>query len=115
MPLYEYQCEKCGHLFEKIQRVSDPSPECPVCAGPVHKRQSAPAFQFKGSGWYITDYARKDQGEKSGEAKKSDAPAADAKAGETRSAEAKPGEPKAAKEGTAAESKSAKPEKTAST
>ena len=59
MPLYEYQCEKCGHRFEKIQRLSDPPPEaCPVCGGAVHKMQSAPAFQFKGSGWYITDYAK---------------------------------------------------------
>ncbi len=69
MPLYEYQCEKCGHRFEKIQRMSDPPPDaCPVCGGAVHKMQSAPAFQFKGSGWYITDYARKDQG---GESKSS--------------------------------------------
>ena len=63
MPLYEYQCEKCGHRFESIRKVSDPPPDgCPKCGGAVHKLQSAPAFQFKGSGWYITDYARKDQG-----------------------------------------------------
>jgi len=77
MPLYEYQCEKCGHRFEKIQRVSDAPPEgCPVCGGAVHKLQSAPAFQFKGSGWYITDYARKDQG---GESKSSNAKSSDDK------------------------------------
>jgi len=63
VPLYEYQCEKCGHRFESIRKVSDPPPDgCPQCGGAVHKLQSAPAFQFKGSGWYITDYARKDQG-----------------------------------------------------
>ncbi len=60
MPLYEYECEKCGHRFEVIQRFSDdPIEKCPVCGGPVHKMLSAPAIQFKGSGWYITDYARK--------------------------------------------------------
>ena len=70
MPLYEYECEACGHRFEKIQKFSDPPLEqCPKCGGAVHKLQSAPAFQFKGSGWYITDYARKDSGSRSGETK----------------------------------------------
>jgi putative FmdB family regulatory protein len=63
MPLYEYQCESCGHQFEAIQKFSDPLLEqCPKCQGPVRKLQSAPAFQFKGSGWYITDYAKKESG-----------------------------------------------------
>jgi putative FmdB family regulatory protein len=62
MALYEYQCDQCGRRFEIIQKMSDPPVEkCPTCGGPVHKLQSAPAFQFKGSGWYVTDYARKDQ------------------------------------------------------
>ena len=61
MPLYEYQCDACGHRFETIQKYSDPpQTECPKCGGVVRKLQSAPAIQFKGSGWYITDYARKD-------------------------------------------------------
>ena len=61
MPLYEYQCDACGHRFEVIQKHSDPPIEkCPVCGKTVHKLQSAPAFQFKGTGWYVTDYARKD-------------------------------------------------------
>jgi len=61
MPLYEYQCDECGHRFEVIQKHSDPPIEkCPVCGKTVHKLQSAPAFQFKGTGWYVTDYARKD-------------------------------------------------------
>ena len=66
MPLYEYRCETCGHQFEKIQRFSDdPITVCPSCgSGPVVKLLSSPAIQFKGSGWYITDYARKG-GEKS--------------------------------------------------
>jgi putative FmdB family regulatory protein len=59
MPIYEYECEKCGHRFEKIQKFSDPPVEaCDKCGGPVHKLQSAPAFQFKGTGWYVTDYAK---------------------------------------------------------
>ena len=63
MPLYEYECERCGHRFEVIQKFSDPLVEaCPVCGGPVHKLLSSPAIQFKGSGWYITDYARAKDG-----------------------------------------------------
>jgi putative FmdB family regulatory protein len=59
MPLYEYQCEQCGHRFEVIQKFSDAAiTVCPTCGGPVHKLLSSPAIQFKGSGWYITDYAR---------------------------------------------------------
>ena len=59
MPLYEYQCEKCAHRFEVIQKFSDaPIAVCPKCGGPVVKLLSSPAIQFKGSGWYITDYAR---------------------------------------------------------
>jgi putative FmdB family regulatory protein len=61
MPLYEYVCRKCGHRFEVIQKFSDaPIDTCPECGGEVEKIQSAPAFQFKGTGWYITDYAKKD-------------------------------------------------------
>lgn len=60
MPLYEYQCDPCGHRFEVIQKFSDPLIGiCPLCGGPVKKLPSSPAIQFKGSGWYITDYARK--------------------------------------------------------
>ena len=61
MPLYEYQCESCNNRFERIQKFSDPPVEtCAVCGkGPVRKLLSSPAIQFKGSGWYITDYAKK--------------------------------------------------------
>ncbi|HET9407410.1 MAG TPA: zinc ribbon domain-containing protein [Candidatus Sulfotelmatobacter sp.] len=60
MPLYEYQCKKCGHRFEKIQKFSDPTvKKCPECGGAVEQVLSAPAVQFKGSGWYVTDYAKK--------------------------------------------------------
>lgn len=62
MPIYDYQCERCGETTEVLQRVSDPPLErCPRCKGPVRKRPSAPAFQFRGSGWYVTDYARKER------------------------------------------------------
>ena len=59
MPLYEYQCETCGR-FEVIRKFSDdPLTVCPTCGKPIQKLLSAPAIQFKGTGWYITDYARK--------------------------------------------------------
>src|SRR6478736_3300999 len=60
MPLYEYECKKCGHRFEKIQKFSDAMvKKCPDCGGKVEQMISAPAVQFKGSGWYVTDYAKK--------------------------------------------------------
>jgi putative FmdB family regulatory protein len=60
MPVYEYQCLKCGSRFEEIQKFSDePIRKHDGCGGKVNRLLSAPAFQFKGSGWYITDYARK--------------------------------------------------------
>lgn len=59
MPLYEYECKKCHHRFERIQKsFSDPAPSCPKCKGKVEQLLHAPAVQFKGSGWYVTDYAR---------------------------------------------------------
>ena len=61
MPLYEYECDSCGHRFEVIQKFSDaPIEKCPKCESTVRKLMSSPAIQFKGSGWYITDYAKKD-------------------------------------------------------
>lgn len=61
MPLYEYECKSCGHRFEKIQKFSDPLVRvCPQCTKEeVEQLISAPAVQFKGSGWYVTDYAKK--------------------------------------------------------
>ena len=90
MPLFEYECSKCGHRFEKIHKFSDRSIKtCPKCGGKVARLPSAPAIQFKGSGWYITDYARK--GQSGGEEKSS-----------------KPGDEKSS---NAAEEKSSKAEK----
>src|SRR5256885_10865139 len=85
MPLYEYECEKCGHRFEMIRKFSDPPLEvCPKCGSPVRKLMSSPAIQFKGTGWYITDYPKKDQGapakggeQKSGEQKSSESSSTD--------------------------------------
>ncbi len=84
MPLYEFQCPKCGHRFERIQKFSDPDPKkCPKCgAGKIERLLHAPAVQFKGSGWYVTDYARKSSAahtEHKGESKGEEKPKAEAK------------------------------------
>ena len=60
MPNYEYLCKNCGHRFEQIRKFSDrPLRKCPECGGVIEQVISAPAVQFKGSGWYVTDYAKK--------------------------------------------------------
>jgi len=106
MPLYEYQCESCAHRFERIQKSSDaPIPECPLCASAVRKLPSSPAIQFKGTGWYITDYARKtgasdskstgdgdSAGGKSGDGKSGDAKSGDGKSGDGKSGDGKSGD-----------------------
>jgi putative FmdB family regulatory protein len=98
MPLYEYECESCGARFERIQKFSDPLiTVCPTCGGAVRKLLSSPAIQFKGSGFYITDYA------KSGAAEKSSG-----EGGGGKSASDKPAD----KTGSAASSDSAKPAET---
>lgn len=59
MPLYEYQCQECENRFERIERVSAPSDGvCPSCGGAARRLLGAPALQFKGSGWYVTDYGK---------------------------------------------------------
>ena len=59
MPLYEYECFLCGHRFERIQKASDPLlDQCPDCGGAVRRLLGVPALQFKGSGWYVTDYGK---------------------------------------------------------
>ena len=87
MPLYEYECDDCGHRFELIRKFSDPPVSvCPACGGRVRKLVSSPAIQFKGTGWYVTDYARKPasepgksaegpEGRKTDKARSKDAPA----------------------------------------
>ena len=80
MPLYEYQCKQCGHRFERIQSFSaEDVKECPVCHGEVERLISAPAVQFKGSGFYSTDYGAKPAASKTADApapKTESAPAA---------------------------------------
>jgi len=73
MPIYEYRCTKCGHRFEAIQKLSDAHlSKCEKCKGKAERLISSPAIQFKGSGWYITDYARKGLSDKSGSSEPSE-------------------------------------------
>jgi putative FmdB family regulatory protein len=63
MPNYEYLCKKCGHRFEQIRKFSDKQlRKCPECGGVIEQVISAPAVQFKGSGWYVNDYPKKGAG-----------------------------------------------------
>jgi len=93
MPLYEYECKKCGHRFEKIQKFSDRMvKKCPECGGQVEQMISAPAVQFKGSGWYVTDYAKKSSspgssGDSSSKEKKDDKSKSDSASKDTSSKE----------------------------
>ena len=96
MPLYEYQCTKCGHRFEKIQKFSDPDvKKCPECGAKVEKLLSAPAVQFKGSGWYVTDYANK--GASSTKSSSSDDAASSSASSDDSASAAKPKEEKKSK------------------
>jgi putative FmdB family regulatory protein len=73
MPIYEYECRKCKRRTEAIQRVGEkPLKICPHCGGELKKMASAPAIQFKGSGWYVTDYARAKTEERSGSSSKTE-------------------------------------------
>jgi putative FmdB family regulatory protein len=75
VPLYEYECQKCGRRTEKIENVDGPHlKKCPHCGGKVERLVAAPAIQFKGAGWYVTDYAKKSSG---GDSEKSAAGAAE--------------------------------------
>ena len=95
MPLYEYQCDDCEHRFEKIQKFSDPPvTTCPSCAGKVRKLVSSSAIQFKGTGWYVTDYARKpsdgqpaSDGDRSGSASTNDSTKSESAKGEKASSD----------------------------
>ncbi len=80
MPLYEYQCKKCKHRFEKIQMFSDkPVKKCPECGGPLEKLISTSSVQFKGSGWYVSDYGRKGSAGQSSSSSESDTASKDSK------------------------------------
>jgi putative FmdB family regulatory protein len=87
MPLYEYECEQCASRFEVIQKFSDPPAQaCPSCGGSVRKLLSSPAIQFKGSGWYITDYARKGNSAPAGKTGESKPAASSGSSGEAAAA-----------------------------
>ena len=98
MPLYEYHCSKCDKTFEVIQKFSDePLTEHEGCGGRVERLLSAPAFQLKGTGWYVTDYAKsggKDSDAGSEKKSESKSAPAEAKSGEGKSAETKAGDSK---------------------
>jgi putative FmdB family regulatory protein len=113
MPLYEYECKKCGHRFEKIQLYSDKMvKKCPECGGQVEQMISAPAVQFKGTGWYVTDYAKKSSspgssgsGDSSSKDKKDDKSKSDSAPKDTSSGESSSKE-SSSKEGSTKESSS---------
>lgn len=99
MPLYEYQCLRCEKKSEVLQRLAEaPLAACPHCGGEVRKLVSSPSFQFKGSGWYVTDYARKGEASKS-EAKGDAAADKSDSAGKSESAGKTEGESKNKSEG----------------
>jgi len=115
MPLYEYLCDACGHRFEQIRKFSDPPLDvCPECGGAVRKLVSSPAIQFKGSGWYVNDYAKKGTSDtaasEAGEAANGDKKTTEKKPAATKDgaastktssgSEAKPSSPAASKPGS---------------
>src|SRR5207248_3539606 len=105
MPLYEYECKKCHHRFEKIQKFADPhTKKCPECGGAVEQMISAPAVQFKGSGWYVTDYGKNtshvpksSNGDKGDKETKESKPGEKAKSDDKPKSEDKPSKKKAEK------------------
>lgn len=96
MPLYEYECEVCGKRFERIHKFSDPPiAVCVLCGkSPVRKLFSSPAIQFKGSGFYITDYAKKSSSEAGSKSSTEGEGSKDSKSTETKSTETKTAETK---------------------
>jgi len=93
LPLYEYQCDRCGR-FEVIQKFSDsPLTTCAKCGRPVQKLPSAPAIQFKGTGWYVTDYARKPSGEEAKSKEGAKDTASSSPSGDASSSQSEPAPP----------------------
>ncbi|HEV2325714.1 MAG TPA: FmdB family zinc ribbon protein [Terracidiphilus sp.] len=114
--MYEYRCTQCGYRFEKIQPFSaEPESECPKCQGPLVRPLTAPAFQFKGAGWYVNDYASRSapasesapESKSGGDSTKA-APAGESKPAESKGSESKSSESKSAPASTS-DSGSTKP------
>lgn len=83
MPLYEYQCTQCNRVFEAIRKFSDPDlTECSQCGGQLERLLSAPAIQFRGSGWYVNDYAKKSSANG-----RQDSPSKETKSSETKASD----------------------------
>jgi len=113
MPLYEYECEACAHRFERIQKYSDPPIEtCPKCGAKVRKLISSPAIQFKGSGFYITDYPKSGstsdgaRGGSKSDQKSEDGKSSDSKSSDSKSSDGKSSDGKSSDSGTAAKTES---------
>ena len=107
MPIYEYGCEHCG-VFEEMQRITDPPlSKCPKCKRKVRRLISQTSFQLKGSGWYVTDYARKGNGggKKDDSSGGSDSPTSKAEGAKSESAKSESGKSESGKADTKAESK----------
>jgi putative FmdB family regulatory protein len=106
MPLYEYECESCGHRFERIRKFSDPPLEiCPKCGGHVRKLISSPAIQFKGSGWYVNDYPKSGKAD-SGKSEKSESSKSDSGTASSKSDTAPAEKSDASKPSTSSDSSS---------
>ena len=91
MPLYEYRCSDCGNSLEVIQKFSEePLQTCPECGGQMEKLLSAPAIQFKGTGWYVTDYASKNGGKSEGSSESKSEKKSDSKSDSSKDSKATP-------------------------
>jgi len=111
MPLYEYACDSCDTRFERIQKLSDPPvAACPSCGGPVRKLISSPAIQFKGTGWYVTDYARSGGSDKTPEkASEKTTSDSDSKSGASSNSGTSDSASKSSSSGTAESTSTSKP------
>ena len=106
MPIYEFQCDRCLHVFERLQKLSDPDPDtCPECGKPaIRKRLTAPAFRLSGSGWYETDF------KKDGDAKRNLTQSGDSASAESKSESKPDSKPAASSDTTATAQVAAKPD-----
>jgi putative FmdB family regulatory protein len=112
LPLYEYKCRKCGHRFEKIEKVdASITKKCPKCGAVAERMLAAPAIQFKGSGWYVTDYAGKNAAKTAGEASEGSSAESGAKKEDSKSSESKTSESKSSEKKSAGNEDSKKRKK----